>query len=40
MKVSDFSSAKQWAPYAKEASRQLRGVPLPASLSAHVYALQ
>ncbi|KAL4431977.1 hypothetical protein ABPG77_000244 [Micractinium sp. CCAP 211/92] len=39
MKVSDFSSAKQWAPYAKEASRQLRDVPLPASLSAHVYGL-
>ena len=40
MKVSEFSSAKQWKPYAQAAAKQLRGVPLPASLSTHVYALQ
>ena len=39
MKVPEFSSAAQWKPYAQQASRQLRGTPLPASLSAHVYAL-
>ena len=40
MKVSNFSSATQWRPYAEEAAKQLKGVPLPASLSAHIYALQ
>ena len=40
MKVGEFSSAKQWKPFAKEAAKQLRGVPLPASISTHMYALQ
>lgn len=40
MKVQGFSCAHQWKPYAKEAERQLRGVPLPASITAHVYALR
>ncbi|PRW59732.1 putative aarF domain-containing kinase 1 [Chlorella sorokiniana] len=40
MKVSNFSCANQWKPFAKEAEKQLKGVPLPASLSAHIYALQ
>lgn len=39
MKVQGFSSASQWRPYAAEAAKQLKGVPLPASLSAHIYAL-
>ena len=29
MKVSEFSSAKQWGPYARQAVKQLQGVPLP-----------
>lgn len=40
MKVADFSCARQWRPYALEAEKQLRGVALPACLSAHVYALR
>ena len=40
MKVSGFSSAHQWAPYAREAERQLRGVPLPASITAHIAPLR
>jgi hypothetical protein len=40
MKVPEFSAAEQWRPYAREAAKQLKGVALPASLSAHVYALQ
>ena len=40
MKVRDFSCAQQWKPYAQEASKQLQGVPLPASISTHIHALQ
>lgn len=40
MKVAEFSAASQWKPYAQEAAKQLKGVPLPASLSAHIYALR
>ena len=39
MKAGEFSSARQWRPFAQEAQKQLRGVALPASLSAHVRAL-
>jgi predicted unusual protein kinase regulating ubiquinone biosynthesis (AarF/ABC1/UbiB family) len=39
MGVADFSCAAQWRPFAAEAARELRGVPPPASLSAHAYAL-
>lgn len=39
MKVSNFSSANQWRPYAEEAAKQLKGVPLPACLSTHIYQL-
>ncbi|GAB4821653.1 hypothetical protein N2152v2_008699 [Parachlorella kessleri] len=42
MGVSGFSTAEQWAPFAKQALKQLEGVEipaLPASLTAHTYKL-
>lgn len=35
-----FNSINPLLPWLQEAEKQLKGVPLPASLSAHIYALQ
>lgn len=39
MGLETFSSAAQWKPFAKEALGQLKGVELPASMSAFAYPL-
>lgn len=39
MGVADFSSAKQWKPFAEETVRELGSMPPLASLSAHIHAL-